>query len=72
MKVRVLGHYRVVDQGKAYSPGQIVDVADDLAKSWLLWGYVEAVDPPPEPAPGQPAEQPEQLEQTDGEPKRKR
>jgi hypothetical protein len=57
MQVTVIGHYRVVHDGHAYVPGDIADVPDDVAKSWLLWGYVTPVDPQPQPEP-----QPEQPE----------
>jgi hypothetical protein len=70
MLVTVIGHYRVCHAGRAYVPGDIADVPDDVAKSWLLWGYVEPTEPQPQQPEPQP--EPEQLEQTDGEPKRKR
>jgi hypothetical protein len=55
MKVRVIGHYRVVHDGQAYGPGDVADVPDKVAKRWLLYQWVESAEPQPEPAP-EPAE----------------
>lgn len=54
--VQVIGHYRVVHDGQAYSPGQIADVPDAVAKRWQLYGWVQPVEPLPAVEPPEPAE----------------
>jgi hypothetical protein len=44
IKVRVVGNYRVVHEGKAYIGGEVLEIPDDAEhKIWLQSGFVEIV-----------------------------
>lgn len=43
-QVRVIGHYRVLHNGQAYTAGDgVVEVPDRVAKRWALYGWAEPV-----------------------------
>lgn len=42
-KVKVAGNFQVSYAGKQYGPGETAEVPRQLAKNWLLWGWVEEV-----------------------------
>ena len=45
IKVKVVGNYRVVHEGRAYIGGEVLEIPDDAEhKIWLQSGFVELVN----------------------------
>ncbi|VBA47919.1 hypothetical protein [Mycobacterium attenuatum] len=50
MRVRVIGRFRVLHDGRAYSSADgAVEVPDKVAQHWLKYGWARSVESQPEP-----------------------